>query len=327
MKNFIKAVMLVFVLGLFVCLGSVEGKAVNASSKAGIVATQSTALNLRRSASVSSEVVKQVKKGSYLTLLEKSGSWWKVEYAKGKTAYAHSDYIDTVTSKVMYVATQSGNLNVRAKASADSKIKTTLAKNTIVLRLSDSSGWSKVLYNGNKTGYVSTKYLSETKSTESYKKIALSVKSFKQTDSRWSEVKIGTQGDTIGSSGCTTTALAMTESFHQNKTITPKDMAKTLSYSASGMLYWPSNYTTELVTSSNYLSKIYSVLNSGKPVILGMKKSNGSQHWVVITGHSKSASSLAAKNFTINDPGSNTRTLLSEFVSAYPNAYKIAYKK
>lgn len=319
--------MFLFVFCFCVSFSTVGTSAVNASSKAGIVATSSTSLNLRSSASVKGTVVTQVSKGSYLTLLEKSGDWWKVEYAKGKTAYGHSDYIDTVSSKVMYVATQSGKLNVRAKASTSGKIKTTLAKNTIVLRLSTTSSWSKILYNGNKIGYVSSQYLSETKSAATYKKIALSVKSFKQTDSRWSEVKIGTQGDTIGSSGCTTTALAMTESFHQNKTITPKDMANTLSYSSSGMLYWPSNYTTELVTSSNYLSKIYSVLNSGKPVILGMKKSNGSQHWVVITGHSKSASSLAAKNFTINDPGSNSRTLLSDFVSAYPVAYKIAYRK
>lgn len=327
MKKFIRAAVFVFILCLTLNIGTVMSSAATASSKAGKVATASTSLNLRSSASLNGAVVTQAKKGSYLTLLEKSGSWWKVEYARGKTAYAHGDYIDTVSSKVMYVATVSGNLNVRSKAAASGTIKTTLPKNTIVLRLSESSGWSRILYNGNQTGYVSSQYLSETKSTETYRKIALSVKSYKQTDSRWSSVKIGTQGDTIGTSGCTTTALSMTESFHQNKTITPKDMAATLSYSASGMLYWPTNYSTELVTSSNYLSRIYSVLNSGKPVIVGMKKSNGSQHWVVVTGHSKSTSSLSAGNFTINDPGSNSRTLLSEFVSAYPVPYKIAYRK
>lgn len=327
MKKFIKAAVFLFVLCICINIGTVMGSAATASSKAGKVVTESTSLNLRSSASTSGTVVAKAKKGSYLTLLEKSGSWWKVEYAKDKTAYAHSDYIDTVSSKVMYVATTSGNLNVRSSASADASIKTTLPRNTIVLRLSTKSSWSRILYNGNKTGYVSSKYLTETKGADSYQKIALSVKSYKQTDSRWSSVKIGTQGDTIGSSGCTTTALAMTESFHQNKTITPKDMAKTLSYSSSGMLYWPTNYSTELISSSNYLSKIYSVLKSGKPVVVGMKKSNGSQHWVVVTGHTKSTSSLSAKNFTINDPGSNTRTLLSEFASSYPVPYKIAYRK
>ena len=319
--------MLILTVCISFCFMLFSASAADASSKAGRVATESTALNLRKSATTSSAVVKQMKKGKYLTLLKKEGSFWLVEYAKGKTAYAHGNYIDTVSSKVMFVATQSGNLNVRSSASATAEIRTTLPKGTVVLKLSEKNSFTKILYNGSSTGYVSTAYLSELKSTGEYKKISLSVPSFKQTDSRWADIRIGTQGDTIRSSGCTTTALSMTESFHLGKTVTPADMVKRLSYSASGMLYWPTDYVTELVTSSDYLSKIYTQLSKGKPVILGMKKSNGAQHWVVITGHTKSTSSLSANNFTINDPGSNVRTVLSEFVSAYPTAYKIAYRK
>lgn len=319
--------MLILTVCISFCFMLFSASAADASSKAGRVATESTALNLRKSATTSSAVVKQMKKGKYLTLLKKEGSFWLVEYAKGKTAYAHSNYIDTVSSKVMFVATQSGNLNVRSSASATAEIRTTLPKGTVVLKLSEKNSFTKILYNGSSTGYVSTAYLSELKSTGEYKKISLSVPSFKQTDSRWADIRIGTQGDTIRSSGCTTTALSMTESFHLGKTVTPADMVKKLTYSASGMLYWPTDYVTELVTSSDYLSKIYTQLSKGKPVILGMKKSNGAQHWVVITGHTKSTSSLSANNFTINDPGSNVRTVLSEFVSAYPTAYKIAYRK
>lgn len=327
MKKLIKAFMLILTVCISFCFMLFSASAADASSKAGRVATESTALNLRKSATTSSAVVKQMKKGKYLTLLKKEGSFWLVEYAKGKTAYAHSNYIDTVSSKVMFVATQSGNLNVRSSASATAEIRTTLPKGTVVLKLSEKNSFTKILYNGSSTGYVSTAYLSELKSTGEYKKISLSVPSFKQTDSRWADIRIGTQGDTIRSSGCTTTALSMTESFHLGKTVTPADMVKKLTYSASGMLYWPTEYVTELVTSSDYLSKIYTQLSKGKPVILGMKKSNGAQHWVVITGHTKSTSSLSANNFTINDPGSNVRTVLSEFVSAYPTAYKIAYRK
>ncbi len=327
MKKLIKAFMLILTVCISFCFMLFSASAADASSKAGRVATESTALNLRKSATTSSAVVKQMKKGKYLTLLKKEGSFWLVEYAKGKTAYAHSNYIDTVSSKVMFVATQSGNLNVRSSASATAEIRTTLPKGTVVLKLSEKNSFTKILYNGSSTGYVSTAYLSELKSTGEYKKISLSVPSFKQTDSRWADIRIGTQGDTIRSSGCTTTALSMTESFHLGKTVTPADMVKKLTYSASGMLYWPTDYVTELVTSSDYLSKIYTQLSKGKPVILGMKKSNGAQHWVVITGHTKSTSSLSANNFTINDPGSNVRTVLSEFVSAYPTAYKIAYRK
>lgn len=327
MKKTIKALLLLMMLCLSFCFLCSSTFAADASSKAGKVATESTALNLRKNASTSSAVVKQMKKGKYLTLLKKEGSFWKVEYAKGKTAYAHADYIKTVSSKVMTVATKSGNLNVRSSASVTSEIKTTLPKGTVVLKISEKNSFTKILYDGSKTGYVSSAYLSELAQTGNYKKITFSVPSFKQTDSRWADIKIGAQGDTIRSSGCTTTALSMTESFHLGKTVTPADMVKKLSYSSSGMLYWPSDYTTELVSASDYLSKIYSVLSKGKPVILGMKKSGGTQHWVVITGHTKEASALSAGNFTINDPGSKTRTLLSEFVSAYPIAYKIAYRK
>lgn len=327
MKKQIKSFVFVAAICLFSTFLSFGISAADASSRAGRVATESTALNLRKTASTSSDVVKKMNKGRYLTLLKKEGSFWKVEYAKGKTAYAHADYIDTVSSKVMYVSTNSGNLNVRSSASVSAEIKTTLPKGTVVLRLSEKNSFTRILYNGSSTGYVSSAYLSELTDAEAYKKLSLSVPSFKQTDSRWADIRIGTQGDTIRSSGCTTTALAMTESFHQGKTVTPAEMVKRLSYSSSGMLYWPSDYNTELVNSSDYLKKIYEQLKKGKPVILGMKKSNGAQHWVVVTGHKKSTSSLSVANFTINDPGSSTRTLLSEFVAAYPLVYKIAYKK
>lgn len=327
MKKHLKALLFVLTLLITSSFLFFGAGAADASSKAGRVATESTALNLRKSASTSSAVVKKMNKGKYLTLLKKEGSFWKVEYAAGKTAYAHADYIDTVSSQVMYVSTKSGNLNVRSSASTSSEIKTTLPKGTAVIRLSEKNSFTRILYNGSSTGYVSSVYLSEQSGSGTYKKITLSVPSFKQTDSRWAGIKIGTQGDTIKSSGCTTTALAMTESFHLGKTVTPADMVKKLTYSSSGMLYWPSDYVTELVSSSDYLKKIYAQLSKGKPVILGMKKSNGSQHWVVITGHTKSTSSLSAADFTINDPGSGTRDTLNEFVSAYPNAYKIAYRK
>ncbi|MBQ7116696.1 MAG: SH3 domain-containing protein, partial [Clostridia bacterium] len=270
MKKHFKALLLLLMLCIISSLFISGASAADASSRAGKVATESTALNLRKSASTSSAVVTQMKKGKYLTLLKKEGSFWRVEYAKGKTAYAHADYIDTVSSKVMSVSTQSGNLNVRSSASISAEIKTTLPKGTVVLRLSEKNSFTRILYNGSSTGYVSSAYLSELTSSGTYKKISLSVPSFKQTDSRWANIKIGTQGDTIKSSGCTTTALSMTESFHLGKTVTPADMVKRLSYSASGMLYWPSDYATELVSSSNYLSEIYAQLSKGKPVILGM---------------------------------------------------------
>lgn len=325
MKKFFSFIICLSLLLSCFAFAPTKSLAATEASTAGQVTTQSTSLNVRKSASTTAEVVTTLKNGSWITIISTSGNFYKVEYASGKYGYCHKDYITKKTSSyARFVNTSSGNLNVRKGAGSSYEVATTLAKGTAVVVISTSGSWSKILYSGTKTGYVSSAYLTATKPTAAYGKISLNVVSFKQTDSRWSSVKIGTSGDTIGSSGCTTTCLAMTESFRTSQTTTPAQMASKLTYSSSGMLYWPSNYTTELVSSSNYLSVIYAALKQGKPVIFGAKKSNGSQHWVVVTGHTAQSSTLSAANFTINDPGSNSRTTLADFMAAYPNAYKTA---
>ena len=83
--------------------------AASETSKAGRVATASTALNVRRSASSSSEVISSLYKGNYVTLMWRSGDWWYVEFDDGKYGYCHSDYIDTVSATAKVVKTASGN--------------------------------------------------------------------------------------------------------------------------------------------------------------------------------------------------------------------------
>ena len=112
----------------------------------------------------------------------------------------------------------------------------------------------------------------------------------------------------------------MMESYRTGTTIYPHVMSKQLTYTSSGNLYWPSHYTT-ITSSSAYLSKIYTLLQSGKPVLFGAKTSAGKQHWVVITGFT-GGNTLSASSFTIHDPGSTQRTTLQQFLNAYPVFYK-----
>ena len=184
--------------------------------------------------------------------------------------------------------------------------------------LSTASGWSRILYNGTRTGFVSSQYLSGSNSA-----VSLAVPSFKQTDSRWANVQIGSSGKTMAQIGCATTGIAMMESYRTGSIITPDVMAKRLSYTASGSVYWPSNYVT-VTNSSGYLSAIYSQLRQGRPVLFGAKNASGKQHWVVITGYT-GASTLTASAFTVHDPGSNSRTTLQQFLNAYPTFYKFFY--
>lgn len=301
-----------------------SASAADANSSAGIVATSSTALNVRSSASTSSAVVKTLSKGSYVTLTAKSGSWWQVEYANGKYGYCHASYINQVSSTAKEVKLTSGVLNVRTGSGTSYSVKDTLANGKTVLVLSQSNGWSKILYNGTSTGYVSSTYLADNSSAQSYRSVYLSVPDYKQTDSRWASVYLGSSGKTIGNIGCTTTTLAMTESYRTGQTVYPDAMSKKLTYDKSGSLYWPSNYVIS-TSSSNYLSTVYNLLKQGKPVIIGAKNSAGKQHWVVVKGFN--SGSLSAENFIINDPATSSRTSLKQFLSVYPNFYKMAYYK
>lgn len=290
---------------------------------AGKVATSSTALNVRSSASGTSTVKAKLSRNSYVTLVSKSGNYWRVQYSATGFGYCHADFITTASTKVRTVKTTSGRLRVRASASSSATIKDYLSSGAQVTVLSTSGSFSKIVYNGTKTGYVGSSYLTtQTTSTDSsYKAIKLSVPSYKQTDSRWANVTLGSSGQTIARIGCATTAIAMLESYRTGTTIYPNAMAKKLSYTSGGAVYWPSHYTI-ITSSSGYLGKIYNLLKAGKPVLIGAKKSNGSQHYVVITGV-KATSTLTTSSFYINDPGSNTRTTLNQFFAEYPNFYKM----
>ncbi len=322
MKKLLSIILtLIIALSIFAMPMKVYGATL--TSQAGIVSLSNGYLNVRRSASTNSEVVKTLLKGSYITLISRSGDWYYVEYADGKYGYCHKNYIKTDSSKTATVKTNSTSLNVRSGAGTNYAVKDTLPKGEIVIILSTTNGWSKILYNGAKTGYVSSAYLSSSTTSTSYAKISLSLPSFKQNDSRWANVKIGTSGKTIAQIGCVTTGIAMMESYRTGTIIYPDAMSKKLSYSSSGNVYWPSHFKA-VTNSNNYLSGIYQKLKEGKPVLFGAKKSSGTQHWVVITGF-LGGNALTASAFTINDPGTSRRTNLQQLLNEYPTFYKHFY--
>ncbi len=289
--------------------------AADLSSKAGAVTTSATRLNVRSAPSSGSSVKATLKKGSYITLIKKSGTWWKVEYAKGKYGYCHADYITVVQGTAVSVSTASGALNIRKGPGTTYEKMGSISKGQTVLLLTEKGNWSRILYEGTKTGYVSSQYLSGY-----FPAVSLKVPNWKQTDARWAEKTIGDSGKTFAQIGCATTAIAMMESYRTGKTLYPDAMARSLDYTPSGNVYWPSHFKVT-TSSKNYLSVIYQKLKLGKPVLLGATTAQGSQHWVVITGFA-GGSSLSASGFSIHDPGSSSRTNLRQFLNQYPNFYK-----
>lgn len=291
--------------------------AADETAQVGQVSVSYGSLNVRSASSSSSSILTSLPKGSYVTLISKSGSWWRVEYAAGKVGYCHADYIKTLPSTAATVQV-SGSLNVRTGPGTSYAKSGSLSPGIRVLILSTSGGWSRILYGGTRTGYVSSQYLS-TGSSGGYTAVKLNVPKYSQTDSRWAGVKLGSSGQTMAKIGCATTGIAMIESFRTGTTIDPGAMAKKLRYTASGSVYWPGHYTV-VTSSSAYLSRIHGLLKAGKPVLFGAKNRYGSQHWVVITGFT--GGSLSAGNFTINDPGTASRTTLAQFLADYPTFYK-----
>ena len=310
----IRRILPIFVLCVLLLALSPEAGAASAR-KAGAVTTSSGALNVRSRPSSGAQAVASLKKGSHITLLSRSGQWWQVEYAKGKTGYCHADYITPIQGTAVTVNIRSGSLNVRSGPGTQHGKTASLYAGEPVLLLTTNSGWSRILYHGTKTGYVSSQYLSGY-----YAPIALNVPNFKQADNRWADKMVGSSGKPFSQIGCATTAVAMMESARQGRTIYPDAMSQQLRYTPSGDLYWPSHYVVSTAP-SGYLDRIYQKLTQGKPVLLGMKNGYGSQHWVVVTGFTGGAE-LTPASFTIHDPGTYNRTNLQQFVSAYPTFYK-----
>jgi len=309
-------IMIMFLLAVLILPGKAYAADMNA--QAGIVSVSGGWLNIRSGPSSASAKVGALDKGSYITLQSKNGSWWKVEYAKGKYGYCHADYIRTVSSYTAKVSVSSGSLNVRSGPGTNYGKLGSLSKGEVVIVLSSSGGWSRILYSGNKTGYVSGTYLSS-----GYEAISIHIPSLKQTDSRWADKTIGSSGKTFAQIGCATTAIAMIESHRRGNTVYPDDMAEELRYTPSGSVYWPSDYIA-VTDSSGYLEQIYRLLRQGKAILFGARNLYGSQHWVVIRGFS-GGQTLTASGFQINDPGTYSRTNLKQFLDSYPNFYKYFY--
>lgn len=294
------------------------GQAAFAGSSAGVVTMSYGSLNVRKSASTASAVLKTLPKNSLVTLISKSGSWWTVEYADGRYGYCAAEYISPVSGA--WAAYTTSALNVRSGPGMGYPVIDGLYSGEYVVVLASSGSWRKVLLDGIEIGYVSAAYLRAAGSAQSYPALSLQVPSYKQTDSRWSWVTVGASGKTLGAIGCSTVALAMSESYRTGSTVDPAAMENRLSYTAGGAVYWPDRYSA--YTGSDYLNKAYNLLKSGKPCLIGLKTAGGSQHWVVVTGYT-GGENLTASGFAVNDPGSSSRTTLQQVINAYPYFYKL----
>ena len=140
MKRFLS-----LVLSLCVLLGLFGADVSAASDMPGAAKVTPGAYNLtvRAAASTSAAIAAKLKDGTWVTLLQKSGSWYRVRYGENKTGYCHADYLSVRDGSFLTTVSAGGSsLNVRRGAGTQYSVKTKLPDGASVAVVSQSGGWS-----------------------------------------------------------------------------------------------------------------------------------------------------------------------------------------
>ena len=134
-----------------------KAKYVNASS-----------LNVRSGPSTNYSVIGKLSSGEQIKVISTSNGWTKIKY-NGQIGYVSDKYLSSSApqssgKKTKYV--NASSLNFRSGPSTNYSVIGKLLSGEQVEVISISNGWTKIRYNG-QTGYVSSKYLSNTVSNSS----------------------------------------------------------------------------------------------------------------------------------------------------------------
>lgn len=219
-----------------------------------------------------------------------------------------------------------GTLNIREAPSTEAEIVGRVGfKDTIFLTGEAADGFYPVTGTDKEsgeevTGYCYAEYLSLEAPPESH--VYLSVPDYKQFDEQWKDIRLGDY-ETMHSAGCTTTCLAMVESYLGSEIISPAGMAKRISYTRDGELTFSSDYTP--YRGEDALALTYQKLREGIPVLYSQINPSGTAHWVVVVGYLGDGETFHEGDFLINDPGSDVRYTLADFTAEYPSFNKIVF--
>lgn len=284
----------------------------------GIVRVNS-ALHVRTAPAVTATVRAKLRGGDSVTLYARSGDWWRIGYVDGE-GYVHAAYIEERHLPVRYVRTSGSALRVRAAPDTTAAVIDRLPHASAVLILGVEGNFAKVQLADTRIGYVSRDYLVIAAPTGGGDDaVELPLPSYKQYDSRWASRRLPGSGEKLSTHGCAVTALAMAESHRTGSAVLPTDILAAARFTSSGAIYWPAAYTW----GDAELDTIRTALQGGKPVILHVKKANGSTHFAVAYGYDGGGATASA--IRILDPGSASRTTLADLLAEYPHLVKTLY--
>ena len=143
-----------------------SGSSSSSTSSIGTAVVTANSLNVRSGAGTNYSKVGEVTKGTKVTLLEKSGSWYKIK-SGSITGWVSGDYLNVTlnssssgsSSSTTKTGTVTANsLNVRSGAGTNYSKVGALSKGTKVTILKTSGSWYQIK-SGSITGWVSAEYI------------------------------------------------------------------------------------------------------------------------------------------------------------------------
>jgi len=151
------------VLTFFVFAGILAVNADAASNrqlKQGIAFVDASALRLRSGPSSSTSTLDYAHKNEVVVLLEKVGSWYKVNYNL-RTGYMHADYLNTTTrenAELGYGRLNGDQVKLRSGPGTGYSIKAVTALNDKAYIIGINNRWFKVIW-GDMIGYIRSDYV------------------------------------------------------------------------------------------------------------------------------------------------------------------------
>jgi len=156
-RRFRKILFLVLIFGV---LAGMVGMSHTAMATSGTFQTTDR-VNLRTEPSTDSASIAVVNKGTNVEVLEHNPAGWSKVQLGGSIGYIRSDFLTVPTDNSNSVSTfrTTDGVNVRASASTNSSVVTTVAAGTSVdVTEHDPTGWSKVRVNGT-SGFIRSDFL------------------------------------------------------------------------------------------------------------------------------------------------------------------------
>lgn len=301
-----------YVKGDFITLGGLI------SSGNGTVTLKdpSSALNLRSSSSITSNVVGSLAHGTVVKIIGTEGQWYKIEF-NGETGYVKNDFVTLGGSMssakgtgTIQLQDSSSSLNVRSGASITSGVIGSLQNGSIIQIIGTEGQWYKISFNG-KVGYVRGDYvirggslsIGSDKYESSFKDGY--IRYYAQDDPRYGNIMYSNHGDrgqTIANSACGATAFSIVVSTLNNIDVPPTEICRyalshgyrtynsgTSANLFSGAAYDSSNPRYNLnYQSVGSISEVRNILSDNKHLVIvsmGSGHVTKQGHYIVLAGY------------------------------------------